>query len=127
MEILELKMDALPLEITTRTEETGLTVLELNGRLDVLTCKDLAASLQDSMDAGHKDLALELSQLEYVSSAGLRVLLQARKNLKGIGGSLALCGAGDFVQEILRTTGFTTIFPCHATTAEAAPQRNAST
>lgn len=110
------------LSIETRTGQEGVTVLELSGRLDVLTCKELAAAIQQVVDEGKHNLALDLSKLEYVSSAGLRVLLQARKQLRVEKGSLALCGANEFVQDVLHTTGFTSIFPCHGSTADMGPR-----
>lgn len=51
-------------------------------------------------------LLIDMKQLEYISSAGLRVLLAAYKKLKAKGGSLRICHVNDVVMEVLEVTGF---------------------
>lgn len=106
------------MEVATVLKE-GVLIITLNGRLDILSCKDFGTSTNALIEAGHQRVALDLAGLSYVSSAGLRVLLQARKTLKARGGILALCCANDFVREIMDTTGFTSIFPFYASVDEA--------
>lgn len=100
-------------------DEGGVAVVKLGGRLDVLTCKDLGLKLEEDAEVGMTRIVLDLSGLDYVSSAGLRVLLQARKTLKPMGGTLALAAANEFVKDVMQTTGFNTIFPFHDTVDEA--------
>lgn len=97
----------------------GVVILGLDGRLDVLTCKELGSKLTELIEGGATQIVLDMARLNYVSSAGLRVLLQARKTLKPAGGSIALCATNDFVKDIMQTTGFTSIFPFHSTVDEA--------
>ncbi|MBM4202465.1 MAG: STAS domain-containing protein, partial [Gammaproteobacteria bacterium] len=68
---------------------------------------------------GETRLIVDFSQTEYVSSAGLRVLLKATKQLMQVGGALALCHANPQVREILDISGFVMIMPCYATFEDA--------
>ena len=91
------------LNITKTTEGGAVTVL-LEGRLDTTTAPQLEAELQDATD-GIDELTLALSALEYVSSAGLRVLLSAQKRMSRRGG-MKVAGANKSVREIFEITGF---------------------
>ena len=88
----------------TKTMEGSRTVLALEGRLDTVTAPDLAAEL-NSLDPDTAELVLDLEKLEYVSSAGLRVLLQAKRFMAGRG-TLAVTNVGELVREVFDVTGF---------------------
>jgi anti-sigma B factor antagonist len=96
------------------TRHHPVTVLALKGRLDVLTSKNLKDAVITEIDAGAAHLVLDFSNLEYVSSAGLRVLLEARKILKPKDGTVTLSGVQSFIMTILNSTGFDTLFAIHA-------------
>lgn len=106
------------MEVTKEQKGTAL-IVRISGRLDILNSKELGNELQSMIDAGHHYLALDLSGLEYVSSSGLRVLLQARKTLKPLGGTVVLCAMTDFVRKVIDTTGFASIFKAFPTVEEA--------
>ena len=78
--------------------------LAVAGRLDTQTAPELEAVL-DGILSGLKDLTLELSGLEYVSSAGLRVILKAQKAMNAQG-SMKLTGVNDSIMEVFDITGF---------------------
>lgn len=88
---------------TEKREET--LILRPNGRLDTDTAPQLAEAL-DSMPEGIRDLQIDMEKLEYVTSAGLRVLLAAMKKMKAGGGSMTVYGANDAVMEVFQITGF---------------------
>ena len=92
-----------------KTED--VVVLALAGRLDALTAGDLRTKIFELIDGGEQHVLLDLASLDYVSSAGLRVLLAAQKRLAGVRGSIALCSPGDHVEQVLHLCGFSTIFP----------------
>ena len=77
------------------------TVLALNGRLDVQTGPSLDAVIPES-----GPVLLDLSELSYVSSAGLRSILQALKKAKSSGESLRLCSIQPTVMKLLELSGF---------------------
>jgi anti-sigma B factor antagonist len=92
--------------ITKNLNGTALEVA-LEGRLDTMTSPELEAELKSSMD-GAETLTLDLSKLEYISSAGLRVLLSAHKAMAGKGG-MKVKNVNEIVQEVLEVTGFSDI------------------
>ena len=94
------------LNIIKNAENTTLT-LTLNGRLDTVTAPQLESELQASLD-GVSRLVLDFADLEYVSSAGLRVLLSAQKKMNAQG-SMKITNVQTAVMEILDVTGFSDI------------------
>ena len=85
------------------------TVLEiaLEGRLDTMTAPELEAELNQSMD-GADSLVLDFGKLEYISSAGLRVLLSAHKAMSSKGG-MKVTNVNEIVREVFDVTGFSDI------------------
>ena len=81
--------------------------IALEGRLDTTTAPELESELKNSLE-GITDLKLDLEKLEYISSAGLRVLLSAQKTMNKQG-SMSLRHVGDVIMEIFEVTGFTDI------------------
>lgn len=94
------------LNITKTNEEEKLTVA-LKGRLDTTTAPELEKSLQESL-GGMTELIMDLEELEYISSAGLRVLLSAQK-LMMKKGSMTVTHVNETVMEIFEVTGFVDI------------------
>lgn len=83
-----------------------LTV-KVGGRLDTTTAPQLEEELKASMD-GVETLIMDFSSLEYISSAGLRVLLSAQKTMNKQG-SMTVTGVNDTIMEIFEVTGFSEI------------------
>lgn len=83
------------------------TVIEIAGRLDTTTAPALDKTIQENIDST-KTLVLDLKELEYVSSAGLRVLLGAQKKMQQIG-SMKLKNVCESVMEVFEMTGFADI------------------
>ncbi len=84
----------------------ALTVC-LAGRLDTVTAPELEAALKESMEDA-STLTLDLEKLEYMSSAGLRVLLSAQKQMSKKGG-MKVKNVNETVMEIFEVTGFSDI------------------
>ena len=83
------------------------TIIKLSGRLDAAWSSSVDKILQDTIYAGSHKIALDLEQVSYISSAGIRVLVILIKNLKGLGGSFRLINASPEVTEVLNLVGFT--------------------
>ena len=94
------------LNITTKTDGGALQVA-LEGRLDTVTSPQLENELKNALD-GADALVLDMEALEYISSAGLRVLLSAQKLMSGKGG-MKLLHVNDTIMEIFEVTGFSDI------------------
>lgn len=85
----------------------ALAIMQVSGRLDTTTAPSLDKAINEDMD-GVTSLTLDLKELEYISSAGLRVLLSAQKKFQKIG-SMKLKNVGEVVMEVLEMTGFADI------------------
>lgn len=94
-------------------------ILQPTGRLDRLTSEDLQNELLRRISDGDTVIVLDLKDLEYISSAGLRVLLLAGKELKARNGRLALCALKGNVREVFEISGFISLFPIHGSIDEA--------
>ncbi|RUS45910.1 STAS domain-containing protein [Cohnella sp. AR92] len=106
------------MEITIEGQGDVRTV-RIGGRLDGTTMRQLEEQFLQLADGGFNRFVFDLSQLDYISSAGLRVMLLAVKKTKAAGGKLALFGLNDNVNEIFRISGFTTIFSLFRSEEEA--------
>ena len=93
----------------TEKKQNDWLVLALADRLDTQTAPELEQAAMSKMTDGAK-VALELSELQYISSAGLRVLLMLMKKAKASGGKVALVGVGGMVGEILEESGIDAFF-----------------
>jgi len=94
------------MEINKKTDGSKLTIA-LTGRLDTVTSPELQADLDASL-TGVTDLVFDFTALDYISSAGLRVLLSAHKKMLAVG-SMTICHANAMVREVFDMTGFADI------------------
>ena len=92
--------------ITNERNNDQLTIA-IEGRLDTTTAPQLEKFLSENTD-GVKDIVIDMAKLEYISSAGLRVLLAAHKKMSKTG-TLKLVNVGDEVMEVFDMTGFSDI------------------
>lgn len=94
------------MKITKNQNGTCLNIA-VEGRMDTTTAPELEKELRESLD-GVTELTLDFSKLDYISSAGLRVLLSAHKTMRGKG-SMKVTNANEIVQEVFDVTGFSDI------------------
>lgn len=90
-----------------KTVENSTLILKLEGRLDTTTAPELEAEVRASLD-GVKKLVLDMEELAYLSSAGLRVILGAQKQMNRQG-EMVVRHVCDTVLEVFEVTGFTDI------------------
>ncbi len=93
--------------ITKKREDDRLTVF-LEGRLDTLTAPEMEKEMAGAL-VGVKDLALDIKELAYISSAGLRALLKLKKEMDAQQGTMVVSGANEQNREIFDVTGFSDI------------------
>ena len=91
----------------TKNQNGNTLEIALEGRLDTMTAPELETELKQSMD-GMDSLILDFSKLDYISSAGLRVLLSAHKVMSGKNG-MKIRNVNEIVQEVFEVTGFADI------------------
>ena len=96
------------MQITDRLEKQ-ITIVTIAGNVDALTAGEVTSYLSERIIAGTKRLILDLGQVNFMSSAGLRAILMALKEIRQQGGDLYLAGAQPGVERILKVSGFTTI------------------
>ncbi|MET0851485.1 MAG: anti-sigma factor antagonist [Candidatus Rokuibacteriota bacterium] len=87
-----------------------VTILEVHGRIDSGTAPALGERLTGMFAAPGRRLLLDLSRLDYISSAGFRVLLLAGKRADGGGSHFALCGVSGKVRQLFDLGGFLDLF-----------------
>jgi anti-anti-sigma factor len=105
------------MQISTRTSN-DIHIVAIAGSLDSTTSPEAQKSL-DAVLASAKKVALDFSQLDYISSAGLRILLGAAKHLRASGGTLGMFGLNQSVREVFEISGFSSILSVYQSEADA--------
>ncbi|MBQ4248324.1 MAG: STAS domain-containing protein [Ruminococcus sp.] len=93
------------MNVTFNRNDTELTVI-LEGRLDTLSSPELEEKLEPELENDTEKLIFDLSGLEYISSAGLRVLLSATKEMDSNGGEMTVTNVRGEIMEVFEVTGF---------------------
>ena len=103
-----------------KREDIGdVTVGVVAGRLDAAGAPSLEVFCREWIQAGTRKLVLDLSALDYISSAGLRAILATAKRLQAAGGTLAVCGLTGVVREVFTISGFDALLPVAEDRAKA--------
>lgn len=97
----------------------NVTLVELAGRVDSSNADLLGDALAHEIENGNTNLVLDVSRVDYMSSAGLRELVSAYKKVKRVAGDLRLVQPSPRVQEILELSGLDTIFQIFPTRMDA--------
>jgi anti-anti-sigma factor len=90
--------------------ERGVVVVAPAGRVDSTTSAALEVHLARLAAAGDHRLVVDFADVDYISSAGLRVMLALAKHVRDVKGALALCGMGDAVRQVFALAGFLPLF-----------------
>lgn len=106
------------MELTDDTID-GHKVISLAGRIDSTAAADFEEKLLPIIDKGTPTLILDFLRVQFISSAGLRVLLLAAKKAKSQHGKLLLCNMSPEVFEVFEISGFSAIFEIHHSMTEA--------
>jgi stage II sporulation protein AA (anti-sigma F factor antagonist) len=106
------------MEIRT-TKEAKATVVAITGRLDAVTAPEYEKKMQELIGGGDVCFVVDFEALEYISSAGLRVLLVIAKLLKAKSGQVRFANVAGTVKEVFDISGFGSIFQIDTTVADA--------
>ena len=93
----------------SKSVKDNVGTLSLIGRLDTVTSNQLSDELENIFKEDLIKLVLDFAGIEYISSAGLRVLIVAQKKIASLDRKMEIVNAGDSVKEIFRITGFSNI------------------
>ncbi|GAU09596.1 STAS domain-containing protein [Desulfoplanes formicivorans] len=92
-------------------EKDNAVILTVRGRMDAVTAPQFEEQCNAIIDGGATNICVQMAQVEYMSSAGLRSVLLIGKKLKGLGGGLAFYDLSGMVSEVFKMSGFSSIFP----------------
>ncbi len=106
------------MEVTVK-EVNEVNVLSFEGNLDTNTAPQAQAQIDQLIEGGSSKILINFDNLNYISSAGLRVLLATAKKLKAASGDLKICGLNKTVQEVFDISGFSSILSVVATEEDA--------
>jgi len=95
----------------SQKEEKGIVSIAIKGRMDADSSPDAEKVVKEALGAEANRLLFDLGELEYLSSAGLRVLLSAAKEMRRRDGKIVLCALNEFVNEIFEVSGFQSLIP----------------
>lgn len=97
--------------MTTTIQETeGKIIAVLSGELDTAAVSETEKALQPLLECKGKDILIDCTSLEYISSSGLRVLLGILKNANANGSKVVLKNVNEVIRDVLELTGFISIF-----------------
>jgi anti-sigma B factor antagonist len=106
------------MEIHTN-EDKPASIVAISGSLDALTSADFSGFMSGQIERGQSQWIVDLSQVDYMSSAGLRAILAVLKEARQRGGDLRLAVAQPGVEKILKLSGFMSILKVYPTVDEA--------
>jgi len=106
------------MEIST-SDMKRVQLFEVIGRVDSTNAAELGSAMDKSVDDGKTNLVLDLSGVEYMSSAGLREMVRVLKRVKRTGGDLRIANPSERVREVLELAGLDSIFEIYPTQVEA--------
>lgn len=106
------------MQIATR-KIYDVLVVDMSGRLDSHSSGDAGDRLVEIAQGEHRHVLLNVEKLDYVSSAGLRIILRGAKLLQAKLGEMKICNPQKNVREILETSGFNSLIKVYTTEQEA--------
>ncbi len=101
-----------------------MSIVSIAGSIDAFTADQVSSRIDEQISSGEKHLVLDLSKVDFMSSAGLRVILGALKETRRQGGDLYLAGAQGGVARVLKMSGFANILKTYDSVDEAVAQFN---
>ena len=99
--------------------ENGTLIAKAQGRVDGANAQEFQSTLAKAIDPSDRAVILDLEQISYISSAGLRVILLTAKALHRQDAELAVCSLSDPIREVFKISGFDKIITVRASRAEA--------
>ncbi len=99
--------------------DSDILIVTPAGRIDGSNAFDFQTAIDSAMADHNAAVIMDLSELTYISSAGLRVILLLAKKLKGQNSSLALCSLASSIMDVFEISGFGKIIPIHSSRSDA--------
>ncbi len=102
-----------------KDEREDIILLKIDGKFDAVSAPDAEVAIGREIDDGALKIVINMEKVNYISSAGLRTLLVAAKEIKGKKGKIVISSMADTVKKVFEISGFSTIFETYGTDAEA--------
>ena len=106
------------MDIQTEREENTL-IAKAAGRIDGVNARDFEEAMKAAISEDDNAVIMDLGELSYISSAGLRVILLIAKGLRKRNAEFMLCSLSDPIREVFEISGFDKVIPVHASRADA--------
>ncbi|MEW6531569.1 MAG: STAS domain-containing protein [Thermodesulfobacteriota bacterium] len=107
----------------TLNKSGQLVVVSVAGRMDTLSAPDFEKKLQEWISQGETRFVVDFSNLDYISSAGLRSLMVVAKDVRARGGELACCALKGVAKQVFDVSGFSALLPVYESVEEATKSR----
>ncbi|WP_372592920.1 STAS domain-containing protein [Actinotalea sp.] len=108
------------MDVSVTSRESGdRTVVEVRGEIDVYTAPVLREELSSLVDSQHTNLVVDLTQVSFMDSTGLGVLVGGLKKVRTLGGDLSLVIDQEAILKVFRITALTQVFSIHSTLEDA--------
>ena len=101
------------------TRDDGVLLLFPEGRVDSIEAPGFQDDLRSAVSDDDKAVVIDMENLTYISSAGLRTILETIRQVEKQGGKLAICALSDYVQDVFRISGFDRVVSIYATQEDA--------
>lgn len=95
---------------TTIQENEKEIVAVLSGELDTVAAPEFETAMRPVLESKGRDIVIDCTELEYIASSGLRILLNILKNARASGSRVVLRNVNDIIHDVLEMTGFVNIF-----------------
>lgn len=103
----------------TQNTENGVAVLNVAGSLGADETQNLEEAVVGLLEKGETRLLFDFSDLDYINSSGLRILVLAYQRLKKASGKVAICGVKDYIREVFEVSGYDKIFSMYSDRSDA--------
>ncbi|MEI8365751.1 MAG: STAS domain-containing protein [Parachlamydiaceae bacterium] len=103
----------------TEDRKGDVIVFRIKGRLDALSSPSVEKKIFESINDGHEKILIDLANVSYLSSAGMRMFLSTTKKLRSLSGRLLVCGTTTSVLDVFKMSGFDHVLELFATEEEA--------
>lgn len=94
----------------TKRIENNISIVELTGKIDTYNSPEFEALVNAAVEDGTNKIIIDCKELSYISSSGLRIMLQGLKKITSANGKFAVCGLNENISEVFKIAGFANIF-----------------
>ena len=110
------------MEIVDGGKEKNTLKVLVKGRMDAVSASEFTEKMSDWIDQGETNFVIDLAELDYISSSGLRSFIIAAKKLEATNGQMVLAGLKDVVKKVFDISGFSSIFQIYESVEAALEQ-----